>query len=83
MAQNQAKLWAKYASSMKVKRAKKGFTAKGKDKGADANITTGAASILERKDIVVQPLTTEATGKAKKFERTGPQDFISFLRINN
>ena len=78
MAQNQAKLWAKYANSMKVKRAKKGFTAKGKDKGADANIT-GAASILEREEIVVQPLATEATGKAKKFERTGPQEFVSFL----
>ena len=28
---------------------------------------------------MVQPLATEATGKAKKFERTGPQEFVSFL----
>ena len=35
-------------------------------------------SILERKELLVQPLATVATGKAKKYERTGPKEFVAF-----
>ncbi|CAB4033598.1 transient receptor potential cation channel subfamily M member 6-like, partial [Paramuricea clavata] len=35
--------------------------------------------ILENKEITVQPLATDATGKAKKYERTGPQEFVPFF----
>ena len=39
----------------------------------------GGSSILENKEITVQPLATEATGKAKNYERTGPQEFVPFV----
>ncbi len=66
---------------MKLKRAQKtaNLTPKAKGQTSDTTATTGANLILERQEIVVQPLATEATGKAKKFERTGPQEFVSFL----
>ena len=34
---------------------------------------------MDNREITVQPLATEATGKLKKYERTGPQEFVPFL----
>ena len=36
-------------------------------------------SITASREKIVQPLATEATGKAMKYERTGPQVFVGFL----
>ena len=34
------------------------------------------SSILKKKEIVVQPFAAETTGKAQKYERMGPQEFV-------
>ena len=71
--------WRKYANMIKAKRTNN-VNAK-KTVKSDAGQKNGGASdvsILERKEITVQPLATEATGKAKKYERTGPHEFVKF-----
>ena len=71
--------WRKYANMINAKRTNN-VNAK-KTAKSDAGQKNGGASdvsILERKEITVQALATEATGKAKKYERTGPQEFVEF-----
>jgi hypothetical protein len=66
--------WRKFANDIKAKRTRGATTnPKGKDSGGSSDVT-----ILEKKELLVQPLATEATGKAKKYERTGPQEFVSY-----
>ena len=54
-------------------RVKKG--GKRSDKG---NSTDIGAAILKSKEIIVQPLESEASDKAKKYEHIGPQEFVEF-----
>ena len=63
--------WKKFANEIKRKQAN--VATKQTSKNA------GGSSILENKEITVQPLATGATGKAKKYERTGPQEFVPFV----
>ena len=59
--------WRKYANLIKAKRTSN-INAK-KTAKSDAGQKNGGASdvsILDRKEITVQPLATEATGKAKQ-----------------
>ena len=69
--------WRKFANAIKAKRTtgqtKKNANAKRNNDGGSSDV-----SILERKGLLVQPLATEATGKAKKYERTGPKEFVAF-----
>ncbi len=71
--------WRKFANKIKAKRTnnvnakQNAKSGKGQNNGGPSDV-----SILERKEITVQLLATEATGKAKKYERTGPQEFVEF-----
>ncbi|XP_057300435.1 uncharacterized protein LOC130632148 [Hydractinia symbiolongicarpus] len=47
---------------------------KTKDRGSDYI----GAKILNFQELVVQLLKGESSGKAKKYERTGPQEFVPF-----
>lgn len=69
--------WKKFANDIKLKRTNT-VTKQNRTKAGEGNTSAGS-SILENKEITVQPLATEATGKAKKYERTGPQEFVPFL----
>ena len=61
----------KCANAIKAKRTtgqtKENVNVKRNNNGGSSDI-----SILERKELLVQPLATKANGKAKKYERTGP-----------
>ena len=48
-----------------------------KDKRIDS-VTGETNNILDRNELTVQPLATEAAGKGEKYERTGPQEFVPF-----
>jgi hypothetical protein len=70
--------WRKFANTIKAKRTN--VAIKNNSKSGVKVSNNGCqcdVSILERKEPTVQPLTTEATGKAKKYERTGPQEFVN------
>ena len=69
----------KVCHGYKIKTNKCCYTKQGKTKSGETSKNTCGASILENKEITVQPLATEATGKAKKYERTGPQEFVPFF----
>ena len=64
----------KFANDIKLKRTNVG-TKQNRTKSGEGKSSAGS-SILENKEITVQPL---ATGKLKKYERTGPQEFVPFL----
>lgn len=70
--------WKKFANAIKLKRTNVA-TKTTKSGGSTKNAAVPRPSILDNKEITVQPLATEATGKAKKYERTGPQEFVPFL----
>ena len=71
--------WRKFANAIKAKRTNVAIKNNSKSGGKVSNSGGQCdVSILERKELTVQPLATEATGKAKKYERTGPQEFINF-----
>jgi hypothetical protein len=73
--------WKKFAQNIKLKRTNVA-TKQNKTKCGEASKNTCGSSILENKEITVQPLATDATGKAKKYERTGPQElFIFFILL--
>ena len=58
--------WKKLQEQVKPKRAKKGA------KRSREEIK------IEKGEIVVQRLSAEVTGKAQKFSRIGPREFVSF-----
>eukprot|EP00794_Sanderia_malayensis_P021333 gene21333-23408_t len=70
---NQVNEWKKYANDLKRKRTKGNVKLEPKAKGPKTD------SITASREIIVQPLATEATGKATKNERTGPQVFVTYL----
>ena len=71
--------WRKFANAIKAKRTNVAIKNNSKSGGKVSNSGGQCdVSILERKELTIQPLATEATGKAKKYERTGPQEFINF-----
>ena len=69
-----SEMWKKFANDIKLKRTNVG-TKQNQTKSGEGKSSAGS-SILENKEITVQPLTT---GKLKKYERTGPQEFVPFL----
>ena len=69
--------WKKFANDIQLKRTNVG-TKQNRTKSGEGKSSAGS-SILENKEITVQPLATEATGKLKKYERTGAQEFVPFL----
>ena len=68
--------WKKFGNNIKNKRT----DATGKqNKGAKSSKNArSCSSIEENKEIILQPLASEATGKPKKYKRTGPQEFVPF-----
>ena len=69
--------WKKFSNDIKLKHTNVG-TKQNRTKSGEGKSSAGS-SILENKEITVQPLATEATGKLKKYERTGLQEFVPFL----
>lgn len=69
--------WKKFANDIKLKRTNVGTKQK-KTKSGEGKPSAGS-KYFGNKEITVQPLATEATGKLKKYERTGPQEFLPFL----
>ena len=65
--------WRKFIQDIKEKRTRKPMNTPGKQK-----INNASSSITNKKEITVQLLASEATGKAQKFERRGPQQFVAF-----
>ena len=39
---------------------------------------SSAGRVLQREELTVQGLSAEVTGKAQKFSRIGPREFVSF-----
>ena len=66
--------WKKFAKGIKDKRAKRNEPV-GDKKGKEC----AEGVVLNSREIIVQPLESEASGKAKKYERTGPQEFVEFI----
>ena len=69
---DQKRDWEKFAQAVKNKRIKHHETKSDKSKDVGVNI-------LNSKEMIVQPLETDTSGKAKKYERTGPQEFVKFV----
>ena len=77
MANNdQVDKWKKFASCKKEKRLKKPGPNIGGKRNKDAKAEpAGLSYVINKKEITVQPLATEASGKAQKYDRTGAQEF--------
>ena len=58
--------WKKFTTAMSNKRANKTLN------------RSGNANILKKGEIVVQRLSSEVQGKAQKYARVGPREFVSF-----
>ena len=73
--------WKKFANEIKRKQTNVATKQKNTKSGQTSKNAgnAGGSSILENKEITAQPLATEAAGKAKKYERTGPQEFVPFV----
>ena len=69
MADRRKKSWGTFKNEMKAKRRKTG------DGGAKKN---DKGNILERQELVVQRLSSEVSGKAEKYTRVGPREFVQF-----
>ena len=70
--------WRRFANAIKKKRTTGQTTKKNANQKESNSGGSSDNRILERKELLVQPLATEATGKAKKYERTGPKEFVAF-----
>ncbi len=71
--------WKKFANCIKEKRLKKPSSNIGGKWNKDAKAEPmGLSYIINKKEIAVQPLATEATGKAQKYEQTGAQESVDF-----
>ena len=76
---NQVDKWKKFANCVKEKRLKKPCpNIDGKENKTANAEPTGPSYIINKKEITVQPLATEATGKAQKYDRTGAQEFVAY-----
>ena len=69
MADRRKKSWSTFKNEMKAKRRKTG------DSGAKKN---EKGNILERQELVVQRLSSEVSGKAQKYTRVGPREFVPY-----
>ena len=69
MADRRKKSWGTFKNEMKAKRRNTG------DGGAKKN---EKGNILERQELVVQRLSSEVSGKAQKYTRVGPREFLQF-----
>ena len=69
MADRKKKSWGTFKNEMKVKRRKTG------DGGGKKN---EKGNILERQELVVQRLSSEVSGKAQKYTRVGPREFVRY-----
>ena len=65
--------WDKFAKGMKEKRQKKAVCTTRKSEKTDVG-----SNILKCKKLTIQPLESVPSGKAKKYERSGPQEFVDF-----
>ena len=65
----QADEWERFAKDIKHKRMQKPKSDNTKEIGSH---------ILKNKELIVQPLESEPSGKAQKYERSGPQEFVPF-----
>lgn len=71
--------WKKFANCIKEKRLKKPSSNIGGKWNKDAKAEPmGLSYIINKKEIAVQPLATEATAKAQKYEQSGAQEFVDF-----
>ena len=61
---------------LKEKKAKK--LSNGKAKIEETEPVGAGGNILAEKEMIVQRLASEASGKAMKYERLGPQEFIPY-----
>jgi hypothetical protein len=61
--------WTSFKNQMKAKRLK--------NTGKNIN-KTGKHNILDRKELVVQRLSAEVSGKAQKYTRVGPREFVTY-----
>ena len=64
--------WKKFAAGVKNKRIKRNSV--GKETGKQ----DVGCIILKNQEMIVQLLESETSGKAKKYERAGPQEFVEF-----
>jgi hypothetical protein len=69
MADKKKKSWGTFKNEMKAKRRKTG------DGGGKKN---AKGNILERQELVVQRLNSEVSGKAQKYTRVGPCEFVRY-----
>ena len=69
--------WDKFARDMKVKRMKPAVKKPTKANAENIDLCLGA-SILKQGEMIVQQLESEPSGKAKKYERVGAQEFVKF-----
>ena len=69
MADRRKKSWGTFKNKTKAKRRKTG------DGGAKKN---EKGNILERQELVVQRLSSEVSGKAQKYTRVGPCEFVQY-----
>ena len=63
--------WKSFAKGISEKRMKKALNGQGKGVGVGENI-------LSEKEMIIQHLSSEASGKAMKYERLGPQEFVTY-----
>ena len=61
------KSWGSFKNAMKAKRRQTG------DGVGKKNIQ---GNVLEKKELVVQRLSSEVSGKAQKYTRVGPREFV-------
>ena len=69
MADKRKKSWGTFKNEMKAKRRKTGG-------GGGKKNETG--NIFERQELVVQRLSSEVSGKAQKYTRVGPSEFVQY-----
>ena len=65
----QKQKWQDFAQKVKKKRL---------NKESEKASTDIGCHILNSKEMIVQPLESDPSGKAKKYERTGAQEFVEF-----
>ena len=64
--------WEKFAAGVKNKRIKRNSV------GKETGKPDVGCIILKNQEMIVQLLESEKSGKAKKYERAGPQEFVEF-----
>ena len=69
MADRKRKSWGTFKNEMKAKRRQTGDGVRKKNE---------KGNILESQELVVQRLSSEVPGKAQKYTRVGPREFVRY-----